>query len=227
MENPDRVEVEGSVVWAEDQFAGKGQVGAVWESEGAKNITLSVVMKPHFLSSGRIFQLSKAVTLAVVETVRKYSGRPDVFAKWPNDILLGRKKIAGILIQNAIAGTRVNSSVVGIGLNVNQVQFSDEIAEGATSLALESGSDLDRMSVFEDLMQLLEKNYLLLKAGKDDYLDRQYLQDLFGYQERSGFRIGSEEFEGEIIGVDKEGRLAIHNEVGLRYFRFKEVEHCL
>ena len=110
---------EGTVISTPIQKAGRGQNGCAWESAPGKNITLSVIMYPVFLPVTLQFQLNQAISLAICEFVAAQLSTP-IAIKWPNDIYAGDRKIGGVLIQNAISGGKCKSSVVGIGLNINQ-----------------------------------------------------------------------------------------------------------
>lgn len=106
------------------QTAGRGQRGNCWESEPDANITLSILLRPSFVSAREQFLVSEMVSVAVVETLRLYIPEQfEVSVKWPNDIYVGDKKICGILIENVISGLSIERSIAGIGLNVNQEHF--------------------------------------------------------------------------------------------------------
>ena len=126
---------EGTVVLAKEQTSGRGQVNNTWESSYGDNLLMSIVLYPEFLHAGNQFLLSKFVSLAIVDFLSYYL--ENVTIKWPNDIYVGNKKIAGVLIENSLRGAFISSSVVGIGLNVNQTEFSSSIPN-PTSLKNES-----------------------------------------------------------------------------------------
>lgn len=113
----------GTVVMAREQTAGRGQRGNSWEAEPGANITLSLLLRPAGLHPSRQFIISQAVSLAIVWMLDAFVGEPRVSIKWPNDIYVGDRKICGILIENSITGSGINHCIVGIGLNVNQMQF--------------------------------------------------------------------------------------------------------
>lgn len=113
---------EGTVVNAAFQTHGKGQRNNSWEAEKGMNITFSVLYKPHFLPLSKHFLLSKAISLGVFDYLNCICA--EVKVKWPNDIYVGNKKIAGILIENSIKGNNIYQSVIGIGININQSNFS-------------------------------------------------------------------------------------------------------
>jgi BirA family biotin operon repressor/biotin-[acetyl-CoA-carboxylase] ligase len=144
--------------------------------------------------------------------------------KWPNDVYLNGKKVAGILIQNSLSGSLLQWSVVGIGLNVNEMSFPANLTN-ASSLAKERGHVLDLDEVKQQLFLRLEQRYLLLKSNPAQ-IRRDYLQNLYQYQSWHSYRDlrKQEIFRGQIIGVEKSGKLAIQLESGnVEYFGLKEV----
>ena len=210
---------EGTVVRADSQSAGRGQFGSRWESAAGKNLTLSVIFYPDWLETGAQFCLGMAVALALHDTVSRPPSpvpRPPspVKIKWPNDLYLGDRKAGGVLIQNALSGRFLQSSVVGIGLNVNQLEFDPSIPN-PTSLALAFGRSFDPEDLSDRLLECLEQRYLQLKAGRRAELKAGYERHLY----RSGVparyaRAGGPEFTGTIRGVDPDGRLRVENESG-------------
>jgi BirA family biotin operon repressor/biotin-[acetyl-CoA-carboxylase] ligase len=215
---------EGSVIMAEHQFAGKGQLQNVWESEAGKNLTISILLKPTFLGIEQQFELNKAVSLALLDVLMPLLGAK-VSIKWPNDILVDGKKIAGILIENSVQGSRWKQAVVGIGLNVNQTQFSPNLTR-ATSIKNVLHTDCDLNSVLASLCVALEKRYLQVRAQKFADLHRDYLQHLFKFGEQSKFRLGDEVIEAEISGVSPTGLMELHTSKGTQTFGFKEIAFC-
>ncbi len=215
---------EGLVLVAGQQLAGKGQRGNVWEAEADKNLTFSVVLKPVFLFAAMQFGLNMAVSLAVMETAKEVLGRP-VKVKWPNDIFCAGHKIGGILIENLLKQQLVSFSVVGIGLNVNQLAFN---APKAASLASLTGKMYDLGALLEDLLGRLEARYLQLRGGRAAGIRQVYLENMLWYQEKHAFidlRPGHNglAFEGEILGVDEKGRLCVDKAGRIAFFGFKEI----
>ncbi|MDE6860269.1 MAG: biotin--[acetyl-CoA-carboxylase] ligase [Duncaniella sp.] len=113
----------GTVVSAFEQTAGRGQRGNSWEAAPGKNITMSILLRPEYIRPSGQFVISQAVSVAIVDFLRRYLPDEAVAVKWPNDIYVGDRKICGILIENTLAGSRLEYSIVGIGLNVNQTHF--------------------------------------------------------------------------------------------------------
>lgn len=214
---------EGCTVVAARQTKGRGQRGNSWEAEPGKNVTLSVILSPSFLAARQQFHLNMAVSLAVLDLLRE-QGLPEAQVKWPNDLYFQDKKLGGILIENSVNGYKLQHSIIGIGLNVNQLQFEYPTA---TSLAIETGHQLDVREVTVRLLELLEKRYLQLRSGHTGQLRHAYLQALYRYQEVHGYMVEGRQVQGQILGVDEDGHLAVEIENELRYFRFKEISYII
>lgn len=150
---------EGSALIAESQSAGKGRMQRSWHSPAGVNIYTSVILRPAF-EALRAPQMSIAAGVAVAETLDPYCPG-DVRIKWPNDVLIGGKKVCGILAQMKTAGNTIDFVVVGIGINVNirLEQFSPEIREIATSLVIETGREISRPELIIHLYENMAKWY--------------------------------------------------------------------
>lgn len=214
---------EGTVISARHQFAGRGQIGSGWESEPGKNITLSIILYPAFLQVARQFLLSQCISLAVNDLVGKYFPQQSAI-KWPNDIYLNDKKVAGVLIQNVLSGTQVRSSIIGVGININQTVFCSG-APNPTSFKLESGKDTDIAKVVNDLCHFVENRYLKLRSGSLVSLQQDYLRYLYRYQTPAFFqRPTGETFQGKITGVAESGLLEVETVNETRRFDLKEIK---
>jgi BirA family biotin operon repressor/biotin-[acetyl-CoA-carboxylase] ligase len=211
--------LDGTVVITDRQTAGKGQRGNVWETEAGKNLTFSVILKPSFVAVRDQFNLTIMVSLAVHTILTKLLGAT-VKIKWPNDILVNDKKICGILIENSVSGDKIQNSIIGIGLNVNQDAFP---LMTATSMKLISGKLFDANTVFAMLLEELESYYLQLRSGMVDELMNRYLSNLYWINETHVFRVNDEEMTGMIQGVDRVGRLNVKHENGYRFYDLKEI----
>ena len=214
--------VEGTVVCTPHQYAGKGLRGNSWESEAGKNITLSIVLYPTFLPADRQALLNQCIALSVFDVVEKYfPGCTKI--KWPNDIYIRDKKVAGILIQNALSGAVIRSSVAGIGINVNQQVFPSSLPN-PTSFQLETGSHADIGRLRCQLCQCVERRYLQLKSGNLVPLHQAYLDHLYLYRTEALFqKTDGEVFRGSITGVDQAGRLVIDSEGKTTAFGLKQI----
>ncbi len=215
---------EKVVFVAHDQQQGRGQRGNGWESVAGKNIACSLIWRPRFLNASQQFQLNYVVSLGVYDFLEKKLSGQELFVKWPNDIYVDGGKISGILIENVLKGEVIETSVVGIGLNVNQQIFENS---KAVSLAAILGEEFDLEECLQELLACLEFRYQQLSEGKLGVLKQIYLSRLLWYQEQHPFTDGEKEFEGVIMGVDDYGRLAVQTSEGLRFFGFKEIKFLL
>jgi BirA family biotin operon repressor/biotin-[acetyl-CoA-carboxylase] ligase len=211
--------LDGSVVITEHQTAGRGQRGNTWEAAAGENLTFSVILKPTWLAIKDQFYLNIFTSLAIHDMLSdKLNATLSI--KWPNDILVEGKKLCGILIENQIQGGQVSRTIIGIGLNVNQSEFS---AAGATSMKRNSGKVYDRQEVLEQLLAHLERRYLQLRSRHEAMLLEEYLRQLYWRNERHVFQSNGLRFEGTISEIDEIGRLIIETGEERRVFDVKEV----
>ncbi len=210
---------EGLMVVAKNQLQGKGQRGNTWESENGKNLTFSFLLKPNVLVEEQ-FVLSQVVSLGIYDFLAKM-GFEQVAVKWPNDIYVDGKKIAGILIENTLNANKISTCIVGIGLNVNQIQFSPNI--NATSLAILTDKEFDLEQLLNDLLKCIEYRYLQLKAGKSTQLKLDYLNVLLGYQKPLHYLVNNQQVTGIIRGVSAIGKLQIEINAQVKEFDLKEI----
>lgn len=221
--------IEGTVVYTNLQTLGKGQRGNVWKAQPSMNITLSIILKPAFLSPKKAFYISKITALAIHDVLADILNQSqfDIKIKWPNDILVNRKKIAGVLIENSFSESVFNWSIVGIGLNINQTEFG-ELVSSATSVKLQSGQELSLDFVIEKLYSHFEKWYLKLKQNKLDEIKQTYLKHLFGYNQTLSFMQNSTQFNAVVAGVNENGFLQLRLENGsIREFEIKEISFVI
>lgn len=204
--------IEGTVVYTRNQTQGKGQRGNSWIAEPERNTTLSLIVKPTFLNSKNAFYLSKITALALYDVLTEIlcNGQFDIKIKWPNDILVNSKKIAGVLIENSILNEAVQWSVIGVGLNVNQKDFGE--IKPATSLNLLSGKHYNLDSIMEFFFTHYEKWFLRLKKGDFSLIDETYEKLLFRLNEFSQFEQNKTRFKAKVIGVNESGLLLLEME---------------
>ncbi len=214
---------EGMIVRAGHQTNGRGMETNQWISEQEKNLTFSFVICPDFIEPENQFVISKIIALGIAEFLMGFTS--GIAIKWPNDILVNNKKIGGILIENMFKEKEILYSVVGIGLNVNQKIFPEEISH-AVSLSTITGEQYDLEQCFDQLIHSLNKWYIKLKLS-DDYslIHQQYQYLLYRHGEQVCLKTSQRKFRAEIIGVDKYGQLVIRNTNGqLERFGFKTIE---
>lgn len=220
--------IEGTVIYTDNQYAGKGQIGSKWESAVGENIILSIILYPKFLPIQTQFKLNQVVALAVYDLLAAYIAPVDQLSvKWPNDIYIKDKKIGGILIENKLKGSLLTSTIVGLGLNINQTNFSPNLPN-PTSLLLETKKRQDTYDLIGLFCEHLERRYLQLKAKQHKQLDQDYLNALYAYQELRSYKIAATEtlFEGKIVGISPTGKLQIQTTYEILEFYFKEVVFC-
>jgi len=211
----------GTVFWADQQTAGRGQMGNNWRSSAGMNLTLTAVIYPKNLKADQLFVLNMMTSLAVCKTVTEFSIE-HCSIKWPNDILVEEGKIAGLLIENTLSASSLEYSVVGIGLNVNQMIF--EGLPHAVSMKQVSGRDFQRKNVLSQLLRNLNHFYTMLENGRINELRSLYLNQLLGYQELRLYKDRHSTFSGQILGVDENGQLKMEVDGGMRTYSFKEVQ---
>lgn len=195
------------VVIADYQESGRGQGNNRWHSNSGENLLMSVLLFPVFLSASSQFYLSRAVSLALCDLLHAFHIRSRI--KWPNDIMTGRGKIAGILIEHGVAGQSLTHSIAGIGLNLNQTLFPP-FEVPATSLRLETGLVEDPGRMAEMLHGYLQQRLKQLIDGSFEKMDREYLDLLYRVGETSLFISGNRSFQGIITGVNEYGELLVN-----------------
>ncbi len=215
----------GTVVLAQHQKKGKGQQGNSWESEAGKNLLASIILFPDFLSAGKQFYLSKIASLAIVDFL--IAETKGVSIKWPNDIYIGDKKVAGILIENAIKGQNLFSSIIGIGLNLNQELFVSD-APNPVSLKQVSAKDYDIEMITETIIENIRTWYRKLQIGGFDEIDKSYFKLLFRANHWAVFMKHGISFEARIAGIGDFGQLLLEERNGsVSEYMFKEVEFVI
>lgn len=210
---------EGLVVVAKSQTVGKGQRGNLWQTEQGKNLTFSLLLKPN-IKIDEQFLLSQLVALGIADLLKTLTSL-SVQIKWPNDIFLNGKKVAGILIENTLTSQLIGNCIVGIGLNVNQEHFDN--LPFATSLKKELKQTFDLDKLLTALLTCVEVRYLQLKSGKIALLQQHYLGNLLGYEQPLQYQIADQTLIGVIKGVSKTGKLQLQINLQLHEFDLKEV----
>jgi BirA family biotin operon repressor/biotin-[acetyl-CoA-carboxylase] ligase len=212
---------EGIIVVCREQTAGRGQRDNRWVSAPGENLTMSLIIRPAGIASDKLFLLSKAFSLAVVRSLNRYGVNASI--KWPNDIYVDTRKIAGILIEHSFWGNDLAFSVIGLGLNVNQRSFPPmDIAP--TSIALETGRDY--ISIDETISSTLDCFSSLYKADKETihsgYMEKLYRRKgYFSYRTKNG-----ETLIAEIHDVADSGELILKDINGIsNSFLFKEITY--
>lgn len=213
----------GDVAVAEDQTKGRGQRGNTWESEPGMNLTFSLKLEPSFLPADMQFLLSEAVALAVADTLSGYGLEASV--KWTNDIYIGDRKVAGILIENDIMGSRLSGSIVGVGLNVNQQSFGGDIPN-PVSMGMAAGHGFDRTEVLGNLYAALMGRYGQLEEGLTQIIEKDYHDRLYLSGRSHRFRLPDGTYiDGTIRYVKPTGELMVEHPGNIvKGYLFREIE---
>ncbi len=207
---------EGTVVIADAQSEGRGRLDRAWESPPSKNLYLSVVLRPDIPAvASSLIPLMTGVAVADVVS-QCCPGR--VRLKWPNDVLVGGRKICGMLTEMRTKGDRVHFLIVGIGLNVNmgRLDFPRELRETATSLQIETACKLDRFDVAVRLFEALERWYRIFLGGGQEAIRKTWLRyaDIVGRRVEVVF--GNAVQRGTVTGLDASGALLLEGEAGVQ-----------
>jgi BirA family biotin operon repressor/biotin-[acetyl-CoA-carboxylase] ligase len=218
---------EGIVISTFNQTKGRGQRGNTWDSQPNNNVSLSVILYPSFLHPEKQFVLSKIISLAIhdlmTEFIYQLNKKEVIKIKWPNDIYINEKKIAGILIENTLGEGIVKSSIIGIGININQTIFNNGL--NATSLALTTNKMYDLTVIIEKLCEHIEARYLQLKTNKKELIDSNYLTTLYQLNEWKKYSSLNKIFEGKIVGVSDSGKLKIETrDEAVKEFFIQEIQ---
>ena len=216
--------IEGTVIMAEDQYAGRGQHQNGWHTEKGKNLTFSILLKPTFLPLADQFDLTRAVSIGVYDALEPLLGEK-LKIKWPNDIYYGDSKLGGMLIENMVQGSFIKNSIIGIGLNINQETFPAHLPN-AISLKQILHQDYDLKNILSDICRHTEAWYLNLKAQNVILLRETYLSRLYWLNEQKRFKSAAAGvFNGSIINVKNNGLLVVKTEDNKEFeFNLKEVQ---
>lgn len=210
---------EGMLIWADVQTAGRGQLDSKWVSNKEENILCALILCPVFLEIDKQPYLNMAMALAICNAIKKFSNAAKI--KWPNDIWIGNKKVAGILIENILQGNKLKYVVVGFGINVNQ---SEDLPENATSLRLQTNTIIDRQILIHEILNQIEKYYAKLFLKKMESLFSEYHANLFGLGEFRNFNTESETFTALVKGVNEQGELLLVKDESTLKFQIKQIK---
>jgi BirA family biotin operon repressor/biotin-[acetyl-CoA-carboxylase] ligase len=221
------INVEGTIVIADEQTRGKGMDINIWESEPGKNLTFSIFFKPAFLRADQQFLLNKSISLGVYDFIKSLVTQQKVTIKWPNDIYVGDKKIAGILINNTIAGNELFYSVAGVGVNINQQKFPGSV-RNPVSLLHALRKELNLKQVLHELLYWLENRYDQLLSREFVRINTSYLESLYRLNELHFYRLKNKELSALITGVSDFGHLQLITDDNQRLeCDFKEIEFII
>lgn len=221
-ENP---QIPATCIVAKQQLEGRGQRGTAWVSKVGQNLTFSIIFPKPNVSATQHFLLSAVVSTALVNTLKKHAV-PKLKIKWPNDIMAANYKIGGVLIENIIQNERIAASVIGVGLNVNQVDF--EGLPNASSLKLVSGKNFDLQELLEGILSEIEKGLMQMKGSSSEEIMKNYKKHLFRIHVPSTFQLPDKSFFiGIIEDISPGGKLIVRlEEEGVKEFDLKEIKLC-
>lgn len=214
----------GLSITADFQSEGKGQLGNVWHSEERKNILLSIILDMSEIDLAQQFMLNGIICSAVANVLMEDFALANTRIKWPNDIYIGKKKIAGILIENILRGNQWQYAIVGIGLNLNQTRFS--FNQSSTSLKLELNKEGSKAKTLAKLFKQLNLSFDQF-IQQPEMLYDQYQQQLFGINQTIFFQKNGEVQSGVLKGVNKSGEIEIEVGSQLKIFRHRDINLLL
>ena len=216
---------EGSVVVADFQTAGRGQIGNVWESEAGKNLMFSTVLYPTCIPANRQFLISQIAALSVKETLDSYTDH--VTVKWPNDIYWKEKKIAGMLIEVDLTGSSLSNAIIGIGININQRHFKSD-APNPVSLTQITGKEHNLSELLEKILDSIVDAYNKYSPDNEEEIRQKYMALLFRNKGVYPYLYGEEIFNASIEGIEPNGQLILKKENGsIHTFAFKEISFVI
>ncbi len=211
-----------TVVQANYQTNGRGQVHNKWHSKEDKNLLFSVLVKHNNLDISQNFTLNIVASLVVFSVLNTILS--DIKIKWANDIMASNKKIAGILVENRIKKNKIVQSVFGFGINVNQTIFPEYLSK-ATSLKLQTSKTYDLDVLMYKFLTVLKEEILILKNNDFSILKDRYLKELYLLNTISLFKSKDKIFKGKISGISNDGKLVITiDDTSVREFEIKEIE---
>ena len=244
-------QLEGmTLVVAEEQTAGRGQVGNHWESEPGRNLTFSLLCHPDFVQASEQFLLSQCIALAIWQTVsealssyetyKSYKPHksykpyesyephtPHVSIKWPNDIYVDDRKICGTLIECDLQGKHISNCIIGTGLNVNQTVFHSD-APNPVSLKQLTGKEHDREAILDSIVAHFQLLYEQVLGGHSADIRKEYMQHLYRREGFHTYRDVRGEFLAEIADIEPTGHLLLRFENGnVCRYEFKEVQFLI
>lgn len=221
---PDDKVRQGMICLTDNQTRGRGQYERAWESETSKNLTFSLVFKPP--TPRRFHVLTLACALAIVEQLDHFFQQNYAYIKWPNDVMLNNRKVAGLLAETVFTGNKLDRLVIGIGLNVNQKNFSSALSDKATSLSIENdGQPVNREEFLCELLKRIEYKYNLWQRGQSSLI-KSINRKIEGYGQWIGLIVDDTLLEQsyKLLGIDEAGRLLVlDHDGGIESFSYEQI----
>ena len=208
------------VVVADYQTAGRGCGTNTWESERGANLLFSMLIHPTNLPANRQFLVSMAIANSIAKVLSKYVKHVSI--KWPNDIYVGDRKICGILIENRLQGSCIKDSIIGVGLNVNQLRFVSD-APNPVSLVNLTGRTFDLSQLLQQLLEAFDDEWADSDGVRSRYLPQLYRRTGFHH-----YRDALSQFYAELVTVEDDGHLVLRDIDGYDHrYAFKEVQFVI
>ncbi len=201
-------DIADNIVVTDFQTSGKGQGKNVWQSDEGKNLLFSIALDMSFLKAENQFILTQMVSVAMINVLKKYLPEESLFIKWPNDIYFNNKKIAGILIKNEIKGMMMGTSIIGIGLNVNQTSF-DKNLPNPISMKMITEKDFDLDELLSAISYQLSANSQQPTTNSQQPTANSYIKHLYRYKQWAFYKHEGSVKEMMIVGYDQFGRLIL------------------
>lgn len=219
-------DIRNWVVSTDEQTAGKGMGNNGWESEVGKNLTFSLALDMGFLPAERQFLLSEAVPLGIIEVLNPLLPSEKLSIKWPNDIYFENRKLAGILINSTIKANMMDISIIGIGLNVNQMKFQDWPTH-PISLKMVTGKEYDLKPLLEQIAERILIKVQQLQSTPTS-IEKDYLKRLFRYRTWADYEVEGKVLRLFMTGIDSFGRLQLLDTENKTYcFDIKEIRFII
>ena len=203
------VGINGLTLFAKHQTDGRGQLNRAWISAPDSHMAMSIIYQPSNLSISELPGLGMKISMGIVNALTSIDPSIHPLIKWPNDIYVESKKLCGILIENALSSGRVQHSIIGIGMNINEKKFPDEIPN-AISLCMLTGKIFDPQVI----ALVIRKHVLSLLEGNPPEWKSEYDLHIFGQGKKFEFLSDETKFEAEVIGVSPDGHLILKNAAG-------------
>ncbi|MFZ4862656.1 biotin--[acetyl-CoA-carboxylase] ligase [Sphingobacterium sp. Mn56C] len=215
-----------TAILARHQSQGRGLRGNTWLTKPGENLTVSYVFSPDNLPVNQQFALTVISSLALYDCIQEWTKKP-VSIKWPNDILVNKKKIAGMLIENKIRGTNISHAIIGIGCNIYGTEFPEDIRHKTTSLRLENSDiNLTFIALSTQIRQRLLHYYQVYQENFDAVLAL-YNSRLFNRNRAATYEINGQQHRGTILDVEQDGLLRVRIQEQIHKFDLKDIRYLL
>lgn len=210
------------IVTTDSQTAGRGQQGTVWFSESGKNLLMSIMIRPKYLTVKDYYTLSVATALALKNAMAKCD--IETLIKWPNDIYYKNYKLAGILLETECEATYISQAIIGIGLNINQKSFG-LMSRNPISMSAITGKDFNRDKIKKIVIEEFTIFYKMILQGNKSQLFTVYTKSLMGYGHHLLYKDANGEFIATVHNIKPDGHIILKRQDGtLSTYTFKEVE---